>query len=175
MTHQGSMKISRTMKNGPREAKFTPPSYVLKAKSPPTGQRLDAVLAAADIAVAERAGDYLRRARESVAKLERAFDAMHCSGDGRTSQVVLFAIAHDMRGEGGTYGFPLVTDIAGSLCTLLEGSEEADRPPHEAIAVHITALKLVMANSIEGDGGAQGAELLRGLEKVRAAEGIIPS
>lgn len=152
--------------DAPPEAEFTPPSYILKAKSPPTETPLDTALEQANAVLAELAKQYPELAQEKITELE-AEAARGVSAAPRA----LFAIAHDLRGQGGTFGFPLVTDIAASLCTLLEEQERIDDTLSEAIQVHIDSLKLVLGEPIRGDGGAQGAELLAGLRKVSLVAG----
>ncbi|MEZ6022094.1 MAG: Hpt domain-containing protein [Hyphomonadaceae bacterium] len=40
----------------------------------------------------------------------------------------LMAVSHDLKGMGGTYGYELVSDIAASLCRLIE-TDAGLRPP----------------------------------------------
>lgn len=155
----------------PAEVEITEPSFLLKTKAPPTARPLSEAIEAAEAAVAELPQDYPQRAGEKVSKLDRAFEALPASGEARESVETLFAIAHEIRGEGGDFGFPLVTAIAANLCAILENQNQADKPLREAIRVHIDALKLVVTEPIKGDGGDRGAELLAGLQKVSSAKG----
>jgi hypothetical protein len=156
----------------PGEVAITPPSFILKAKAPPTTRLLSEAIEAAEAAVAELATDYPQRAGEKVSELDRAFEAMPASGEARESIAALFAIAHEIRGEGGTYGFPLATAITANLCAVLEGKDQADETLHEAIQVHINSLKLVLSDPLKGDGGARGTLLLDGLQKVSSVKGL---
>jgi len=151
------------------EVEFTAPSFVLKAKAPPTTLPLSKAIAAAEAAVAELAQDYAQRASEQVAELDGAFAALPAAAHPRAAIEALFTMSHNIRGEGGTFGFPLATAVAASLCSILEGRNRADETLLEAIAVHIDSLKLVVSTPIAGDGGAQGAELMAGLRKVSLA------
>ena len=157
--------------NEPAEVEYTPPSLVLKAKAPMTQRPVRAAIESAEAAIAELATDYPQRAGEKIAELERTFAALPDSGETRDSLDALFATAHEVRGEGGTFGFPLATAIASNLCAILEDKAQADATLREAIRVHIDSLKLVVSQPIKGDGGAQGAELLAGLQKVSSATG----
>ncbi len=150
----------------PLEVEIIAPSFVLKTKAPSTSQNLGETVEEADAAVAELAREYPQRASERVSDLERAFETMPASGDAQESIDALFAIAHIIRGEGGTFGFPLATTIANSLCTVLEGKSRTNQPLREAVHVHIASLRLVLSEHITGDGGARGAMLLNGLHKV---------
>ena len=154
------------------EAEFTAPSFLLKAKAPSTNRVLSEALEVADTAMAELAANYPQRAGEKVSELDRAFEALPASGDARDSIAALFDIAHEIRGEGGTFGFPLATAIADNLCKVLEDKSQASEPLREAIHVHIGSLKLVLSEPIKGDGGERGAELMDGLQKVLSAQGL---
>lgn len=157
------------------EAEFTAPSFLLKAKAPSTNRVLSEALEVADTAVAELATNYPQRAGEKVSELDRAFEALPASGDARDSIAALFDIAHDIRGEGGSFGFPLVTAIAENLCRVLEDKSQASESLRAAIRVHIGALKLVLSEPIKGDGGERGAELLDGLQKISSVKGLSAS
>lgn len=154
------------------EAKFTAPSFILKAKAPSTNRVLSEALKVADTAVAELATNYPQRAGEKVSELDRAFEALSVSGDARGSIAALFDIAHDIRGEGGTFGFPLATAIAENLCKVLEDKSQASESLRAAIRIHIGSLKLVLSEPIKGDGGKRGAELLDGLRKISSVKDL---
>jgi hypothetical protein len=74
-------------------------------------------------------------------------------------------IAHDMRGQGGTFGYPLVTTVADSLYTFT-GSRSLAQDSHvEIVKSHIDTMNAVIKERVEGDGGILGRELLTALEK----------
>lgn len=74
-------------------------------------------------------------------------------------------IAHDMRGQGGTFGYPLVTTVADSLYNFT-GSRSSARDSHvEIVKSHIDTMNAVIKERVEGDGGILGRELLTALEK----------
>jgi hypothetical protein len=70
-----------------------------------------------------------------------------------------------MRGQGGTFGYPLVTTVAGSLYTCT-GSRSSVRDSHvEIVKSHIDTINVVIKKRGEGDGGILGRELLTALKK----------
>jgi len=79
----------------------------------------------------------------------------------------MFHIAHNLKGNGGTFGFDLVTDINYLLCRFIERLD-LPLPPQstEVIYLHINALKAVQAQNLTGGGGEVGKSLLNGLEQV---------
>lgn len=69
-------------------------------------------------------------------------------------------IAHDMQGQGGTFGYPLITSFAESLhsFTVPTKNEITDNMV-ELVKAHIDAMRAVIKGRVSGDGGKLGAEL----------------
>jgi len=74
-------------------------------------------------------------------------------------------IAHDMRGQGGTFGYPLVTTVADSLYKLTVARALTGESHLEIVKSHIDTMNAVIKERVEGDGGLLGRELLTALEK----------
>ncbi len=76
------------------------------------------------------------------------------------------AIAHDMKGQGGTFGYGLVTTIATSL-NRFSSLRTAIQDRHvEIIKAHIDAMRAVIRDRLKADGGETGMALVKGLETV---------
>ena len=71
-----------------------------------------------------------------------------------------------MKGQGGTFGFDLITTIADQLCQIIENVEDLNEDELEAIRIHIEAMKLVINKKMRGTGGNEGSTVLSGLEQV---------
>ena len=86
---------------------------------------------------------------------------------------ILIAV-HEVRGEAGTFGYPLLSEIARSLCELLPRIEQPTALQLEVLAAHIKAMRTIVAHKIKEDGGALGKEVVTGLvkavRKLKAAE-----
>jgi len=85
----------------------------------------------------------------------------------RRSELVreIFEVAHDLRGQAGTFGYALISRVGTSLCHFTDGIEHFDDRDFEVIRIHIDAMQAVIANALRGDGGAMGEEIAGGLEK----------
>jgi HPt (histidine-containing phosphotransfer) domain-containing protein len=70
-------------------------------------------LARAEAALAGLQETYRQWVRADMARLEQAWL------DGDRAQ--MFTVAHDMKGQAATFGYPRVTQLAGELCRLLKG------------------------------------------------------
>lgn len=146
------------------QTRFMRPADLLRAKvcgDRPRDLELDpSAVERAHTALAARARRYPDTVLAEADSLEAELRA---SGDDpggpRAHLGALAGIAHDMRGQGASYGYPLVTKIAASLSDY--ASAGGDEP--EVIAAHIDALRAVAAGRLTGDGGPAGRELVDAL------------
>lgn len=84
--------------------------------------------------------------------------------------------AHDLKGLGATYGYPLVTEIAASLCRLTEtdeGKAVVMGDPTLARA-HVDALRAVVRGGIRSQEHPVGSALRQTLEDEVAKLGVAP-
>ena len=74
------------------------------------------------------------------------------------------ALAHDLKGQGGTFGYPLITSFADSLFQFTgAGARQTDNYV-QIVQAHIDSIRAVVAGKIRGDGGQTGRELRLVLE-----------
>ena len=73
-------------------------------------------------------------------------------------------LAHELRGQGGTFGYPLITEFAKMLyeCTG-QACPQADEDV-EIVKAHIDAMRAVLRDKVAGTGGQIGLELLASLK-----------
>ena len=118
-------------------------------------------LRSADFAVEELADDYEPRLLAEIAAFDEAFRAMR--RDGALDARRLFAFAHSLRGEAGTYGYPLVSAIGNTLARFLDARAALAPADLEIVESHVNALRAVAGRKVKGDGGEIGAQLVEGL------------
>jgi hypothetical protein len=130
-----------------------------------------ASLARAEAAVANLAQDYASWALADVAKARAALATANDDPDSLGRHVeTLFRVGHDLKGQGTSFGFPLVTKIGHSLCALTRDRMRSYESKHLDLAKsHLDALDLILTKGIKGEGGKVGAELVAKLES-RVAE-----
>ena len=123
----------------------------------------------------ERSGlDFVEWALEYLETLNGFCTKALASKGSRSS---FFADIHhlslELRGQGGTFGYPIITEVSKMLydCTS-EGCPEDDNAL-EIVQHHIDSMRAVLRGKISGDGGDTGRQLVAGLkksiEKTRAA------
>lgn len=127
------------------------------------------VLAAAESEIAARAGDFAEWIGDMIEECVRDVERL-TQDPTRAREPVerLHHAAHEMRGQGGMFGYPLVTLFAKSL-------HEATAPEIDAVddnrcrllKAHVDAIRAVAAGKIGGDGGSVGRSLLRTLHEAK--------
>ncbi len=123
----------------------------------------------AEAVIADLADDYLAWAEEDLTKLQAAMASLKAAeGDNSAEVEAIFQIAHDVKGQGGSFGYQLMTEIGDHLCRFLESLESANPAEIDVIGLHIDALRLVISEKMKGDCGKAGNSLYKGLEMVVA-------
>ena len=74
-------------------------------------------------------------------------------------------IAHDMKGQGGTFGYPLITSFSDSLYGFSYSKGVLTDNHVELIKAHIDSMRAVISNRVKGDGGEIGKQLTEGLNQ----------
>ena len=124
----------------------------LKQKIPIKGMGgIDTVaIANAEAALDELSVNFDAWLDDEVNTLVAARDAVRRHGLKDEYFEELFRVAHDVKGEGETLGYPLATIIAASLCKLLDTPEKKTVIPQDIIDNHVDALRLVARDRIKG-------------------------
>ncbi|MBM3601244.1 MAG: Hpt domain-containing protein [Alphaproteobacteria bacterium] len=76
----------------------------------------------------------------------------------------MFEIVHDLRGQGSSFGYPLVTRIGSSLCRYVERHDKDSQAEVDVVRAHVDALRAVIGSKLKGDGGEIGQKIAEGLE-----------
>ena len=73
-------------------------------------------------------------------------------------------MAHELRGQGGTFGYPLITVFAKMLFDVTYDGCREDDAAVEIVKAHIDAMRAVIREKIAGDGGEVGRALIQSLD-----------
>ncbi len=115
----------------------------------------------------ERSGlDFLEWAQEYLETLSGfCKKALNAKGSRSETFAEIHNLSLELRGQGGTFGYPLITDISKMLyeCTN-EGCAEDDTAV-EIVQHHIDSMRAVLRGKIAGDGGDVGLQLVEGLKQ----------
>ncbi len=103
---------------------------------------------------------YLKAVKQDVAKLEQMLAALTRDPESwSTALSGMVGIVHDIKGQGTSFGYPLMTSVGDTLLTLLRMARGGDPATLELASAHVQALRIVLEQDIKGDGGEQGAAL----------------
>lgn len=136
----------------------------------------EAAVARADEAMKSLSGSFPQWLDEEVAKLQAARLAADSAQWDPARLDPLYGAAHDLKGLGTTYGYPLVTQIAASLCRLIEtdaGKRVVACDPALARA-HVDAVRAAVRDKITSAAHPVGAALLAALDAEVEALGVAP-
>ncbi|MEN5051927.1 Hpt domain-containing protein [Brevundimonas naejangsanensis] len=148
---------------------FRPPN-ALRAKVGGGFGGIDAnAIAKAEEALKAMSAQFGQWLQDELVKLDQAQADIRAKGyTGETAEALYFR-AHDLKGLGATYQYPLVTRIAGSLCRILDDGDKRMQAPLPLVDAHIDAIKAVVRDEIQTDEHPVGRDLAETLE-ARVAE-----
>ena len=115
------------------------------------------------------AGDYADWVAKSIRELSSNLKKLQ-EGEGDSKELMekLNILAHEFRGQGGIFGYPLVTKFGKSLYDATLNFDIDITPDHiEFFMAHVNAINAVMNEKIKGNGGEIGQSLLDGLEQAQ--------
>jgi hypothetical protein len=131
-----------------------------------------AAIAKAEAALKSLSGNFAQWLQDEITKLDAARQQVRDHGATDATMESLYLRAHDLKGLGATYGFPIITRIAGSLCRLTDEKAKRTEAPMPLVDAHIAAIKAAVRDDIKDDTHPVGAVLVKELEQaVREAVG----
>ncbi len=108
---------------------------------------------------------YLEGARKDVGELDAMVARIRAEprawGELRPA---MHHLAHNVKGQGTAFGYPLMTRIGDSLMRLVKAANVAAAPDLQVLGAHVSALETVLQHDIRGGGGASGEALASRLE-----------
>jgi CheY-like chemotaxis protein len=127
------------------------------------------VLESAETELKREAEGFIGWAKEYLDRLSKQVSEAKDKAGERTSNFdEINLIAHELRGQGGTFGYPLITVFAKSLYDVTKPPCRQDDAMLEIVKAHIDAMRAVMREKIAGDGGEIGQQLFKILKQAIA-------
>ncbi len=144
----------------------------LREKLGPNARKIPVAFDPALIQAAERRiqtlvgdyGDWMERYIKQILEAQAALQ----SGRGNPEECLkrINVVAHELRGQGGIFDYPLITDVGKSL---YKATKPTGHPPTKdrikLIGAHIDTIRTVFRNKIVGHGGDVGEALLKEIEQ----------
>ena len=160
------------VRNGDAEIIEVPNSLRNKVRKSDGGDASE-LFAAADQAIAEQARHFIDNVSEDHAGLCEALETG--MGDPAQRQNALkriYGVAHNMKGQGKSFGYDMISKIGASLCEFLnDGRSDTDDRAMQVVKAHIDAVGVVVDYRLESDGGPLGRKLVARLQALVADSG----
>ena len=132
------------------------------------GGRLGAIdpaaIAKAEAALKSLSVNFVQWLNDEINKLEAARATVRADGATYENMESLYLRAHDLKGLGATYGFPLITRIAGLLCRLIDDKSKRLEAPMSLLDAHVDAIRAAARDSIKTEDHPVGKILVQELE-----------
>jgi len=112
---------------------------------------------------------YLENAFKDVSELEQLqTDVASDPGRWDDCRERMRNIVHNIKGQGSSFGYPLMTRVGESCSKLLKAIEQPEAATLKLFAAHVQTLRTVLDKDIKGNGGELGETLAGRLEALVA-------
>lgn len=147
---------------------ITPPNPLEKAKTGDGPVKIDPnILRQAEQAVEELQDDYTSWAQKDIDSLREAFNSAQADpANLETAIAEIYKCALDLKGQGGGFGYDLITSIGDLLTKFMEARDKMSKRDFAIISAHIDAMQAVVREDIKGDGGKIGVQIVDGLSQL---------
>ena len=149
---------------------ITPPN-LLKAKvSTGDGGGIDPdLIKQAESVIDSMSGEFAESVGHEIARLMKlALDLEEDMAQAEKVMKKVRSVGHELRGQGATYDYPLISDVAASLFRYTERLYSHVELSADVLRAHADAMRAVIKNKVKGDGGPVGVELVQSLNKLVA-------
>jgi hypothetical protein len=155
------------------QGQMIPVSNTLKLKIGGRFGGIDpAALAKAEAALRGLADNFDQWMQDELTKLDAARERVRVDGFNAETAENLYFRAHDLKGLGATYGYPVVTQIAASLCRLIDDPATRLKAPLFLLDAHIDGIKAAVRGDIRDATAPVARSLLEELDRrVKEYEG----
>ncbi|MBR4927824.1 MAG: hypothetical protein IKY98_05815 [Alphaproteobacteria bacterium] len=121
----------------------------------------------AQAVISDLSAQYPSWAKTDVQKLKHLYvEACRICGQNRDELVrgSLYRTAHDIKGQGATFGYPLMTLLGAHLCAYIKKTTEFSDENLTTLLDDINDMEIVLEQKLIGDGGDAGKQILNRLK-----------
>lgn len=142
-----------------------PPNKLLKKLG--AGRGVDPeLLMEAETAVFALQARFEKRFMAEIGRLQDEFNEMKLTDSFDIDHIA--KTVRELTGEGGTYGYPLVSRFGRSLCLFIEDVKQLGVEEVGLIDAHFDSLRAVVGSKVRNDGGEAGQQLVVELQMVKS-------
>jgi hypothetical protein len=121
-------------------------------------------IAKAEAALKSLSSNFSEWLQDEITKLDAARARIKTDGWSVETAENLYLRAHDLKGLGTTYEYPLITRIAASLCKMIDDADTRLNAPMHILDAHIDAIKACVRDQIKDASNPVGKMLAEELE-----------
>jgi len=118
------------------------------------------MVAQAEAAVAALSASYYGQLTSDVKTLSEMWNSLEQGMSVADVLAQIQSLAHNIKGQGGSFGYDLVTAVGASLCDYIRNGERRSVDELNIVHAHIKILKMIADNDISGTGGDTGARII---------------
>ncbi len=108
-------------------------------------------------ALAENFTEWMRADLDTaLASLAKAKDSQP---DNASHLRDIYSVCHNIKGQGGSFGYDLITHVGKSLCDYIHDTGSASERKLKVVEAHLSAIQFIIDRDIQGDGGQVGKQL----------------
>lgn len=147
---------------------LTPPKRIKDKVGSSGGVEPTVALARAASIVGDAAGDFAASSNTELIRLEAALARAQADNNPEQHRDALFGAAHEIRGQSGTFGYPLATAAGDAMCKFMAARQPMKPDDLQYLALYVQSVGAIFRNRLTDDGGAMGAELKALLARMAA-------
>ena len=142
--------MGMSTKGGKGFLSHDPGDYLNKKAVIPGTPGIDyAAIERAEQALSELSSSFNNWMLEECHNLSSASANIHAKGPNKETLEKLFHVAHDIKGQAATLGFPLAAGPASSLCKLLYEIPRPERAPLALVDQHVNTICAIIRENIQ--------------------------
>lgn len=151
------------------------PNTLRKAKIGNGPAKLDKkLLAGAEQAITNMQGDFSNWVQDDLKAMDAAVAILKSvDADRKKARNDLYRMAIDLKGQAGSFGYQMVTTIAGSLLDFISTREDISGFDIDVVESHIGAIRAILVENAREDAGKTGQALFDGLSRLVTKAGKI--
>lgn len=124
----------------------------------------DVDISDAEAALAALSAEYPGYARADVVRIEQSLALIQPDTEDCTVAIeTVFGVAHDIKGQGASFGYDLMTQLGDALCDLTREQIVMTAEELHRARMIISVCGVVLDERLTGDGGQRGRELFHPL------------
>ena len=123
----------------------------------------------AETVISDETDSYFELVKEDLVKLQLGVaDLKSNLAEPQKALEQVFFVAHNIKGQAGSFGFEILTQIADRLCRIIEYLDSVKPKELKVIELCVLAMQLIVVQSNKDTNEKEGQALLEGLDLVIA-------